>query len=172
MKYKLFLVSIILILFKGCNNPEPDIKTKAIEKISFHNNIKIMQDYKAKNKVGSIIAYFDAGCSKCVTKLEKYKEFREKNKNNGKNIELIIVLHSLNIGYVKYAIHKFNYNECKIFYDKEKKFTENNEIFNKCNTVLTDTNMNVIMGGYPFYNKKHEKLYEKKITKLSTIVKE
>jgi hypothetical protein len=63
---KFFIAFSFIFIFIACNN-----KHKNYKGINFSNDLKQIQSSSIKAYEGKMIAYFDAGCSVCISKMNK-----------------------------------------------------------------------------------------------------
>jgi hypothetical protein len=135
------------------NNKSILIKYDSLE---IYNPFNVKLEKKQKANPFTIIAYINVSCASCLEEISKWNDFYSKiNKNK---TDIIMICYSKdNFEYFRYLCETNKIeNTNNIFYlDNYKVFEENNSILrlrHTDQTVLLDSNNNILLGGNPFHS--------------------
>ncbi len=182
----LFFLLLIIVLFQ-CNTTTS--KQKSVEqvventlgkKLLIPNNLVVYKPFEKylddsigiSQKPFKIYSLVDATCSVCVDNIVKWDRFVAEL-NNRENVSIILILESDdNFELIKYIceegiITEFSY---PFFFDINNEFIRLNPFIKKnkhLETILTDTNNNIIMLGNPLFNENIKNKFREIVTSIN-----
>ncbi|MBE6334869.1 MAG: hypothetical protein E7071_08665 [Bacteroidales bacterium] len=152
----IIILSGFLLISCGSNERVCDKLCIPDSLVTFNQNIELSKtDYK-------IITHIDLSCNVCWDDLFMWNNFLNDSINNNSSLYCFIYTIDKKITEKKLFNVADLSPRCYIIFDEQSKYLENNkEIIKKYRTVsfVTDSSMNIILYGAPFYDKELREKY-------------
>jgi len=168
----ILLISNALVL--SCKDQDKDVLTvrNILGKTICLPNILYTLSQKQQDEIDQallkIVSYIDGDCSVCVIQLSFWADFANKLSMLGYNVPILVYISTSNEEYVIKIIEKIGCEKISWTFDHEKEFIFNNKLLNPTlQTIMIDSNNNVVDVGNPVLSEKRSMSYLKKIKKIT-----